>query len=293
MKKKDYYNVLGVNEEASSEEIKKAYRTLALKHHPDRNPGDKTAEERFKEISEAYGVLIDTRKRRHYDQMRHTAFKDRFSQRDFRYNREEILKDIFTNPNANDVFMNLGKEFERYGFRFGESFFNEIFFGKTGIFFGGVLFGNSMKKTRTSNPFGSFSDIFEDRVSGRFNESGIDSTKIKDADSGRILKKAGRKVGNYLLQKILGNKDKSKISRTHRRDTDIFHSLSITSEEAASGTEVKVLYNRGNGNKKLVVKVPAGTKPETLLRVKGKGLKGKNGGGSGDLFLRIKVNNEK
>ena len=285
MKKRDYYSVLGINEDASSQEIKKAYRMLALKHHPDRNPGDKTAEERFKEISEAYGVLIDTQKRRDYDQIRKTGFKDMFSQGGFGYNREDIFKDIFTNPNASDVFMNLGKEFERYGFRFGESFFNEIFFGKTGFFFGGVLFGNPMKKTRTSNPFEQFGDRFDGRE--------INRTKRRDADSGRILKKAGSKVGNYLLEKMLGKKEKDRISRTHQRDADIFHSLSITSKEAASGTQVKVLYKRGNQKEKLVVKVPAGTKPETLLRVKGKGLKRKDDGEQGDLFLRIKVNTDK
>jgi DnaJ-class molecular chaperone len=293
MNKKDYYKVLGINEEASSEEIKKAYRMLALKHHPDRNPEDKTAEERFKEISEAYGVLIDSEKRRHYDQISHTGFKDRFSQGGFGYNREDIFRDIFRNPNASDVFMNLGKEFERYGFRFGESFFNEIFFGKTGFFFGGVLFGNPMKNTKTSNPFGPFADIFEDRVGGRFDERVIDRTTRKDAGNRGILKKAGRKVGNYLLQRMLGNKESDKISRAHQRDADIFHSLSITSKEAASGTQVKVLYKRGNEKEKLSVRIPAGTKPETLLRLKGKGLKNKNWEEPGDLFLRIRVNKDK
>src|SRR5437899_2798467 len=67
---KDYYRVLGVAESASADEIKKAYRKLAKKHHPDANPGNKTAEGRFKEISEAYSVLSDADKRKQYDRLR-------------------------------------------------------------------------------------------------------------------------------------------------------------------------------------------------------------------------------
>ena len=66
--KRDYYEVLGVSKDASADEIKKAYRKLALKYHPDRNPGDKAAEEKFKEAAEAYDVLSDETKRKRYDQ---------------------------------------------------------------------------------------------------------------------------------------------------------------------------------------------------------------------------------
>ena len=77
MAKKDYYEVLGVIKSASSEEIKKAYRKLALKYHPDKNKGDKTAEAKFKESSEAYHVLSDKERRRNYDQFGHAAFEGR------------------------------------------------------------------------------------------------------------------------------------------------------------------------------------------------------------------------
>ena len=66
--KRDYYEVLGVSKTASEEEIKKAYRQIAIKYHPDRNPGDKQAEEKFKEAAEAYNVLHDPQKRQQYDQ---------------------------------------------------------------------------------------------------------------------------------------------------------------------------------------------------------------------------------
>jgi molecular chaperone DnaJ len=73
--KKDYYDILGVNKSASKDEIKKAYRTTAFKYHPDKNPGDKAAEEKFKEASEAYSVLSDDKKKANYDQFGHAAFE--------------------------------------------------------------------------------------------------------------------------------------------------------------------------------------------------------------------------
>src|SRR5215510_1690072 len=77
MAKRDYYEVLGIEKTISAEEIKKVYRKLAIKYHPDRNPGDKAAEEKFKELGEAYEVLSDGQKRATYDQYGHAAFDRR------------------------------------------------------------------------------------------------------------------------------------------------------------------------------------------------------------------------
>src|SRR5499425_284610 len=74
MAKQDFYEILGVSKSASADELKTAYRKLAMKHHPDRNPGDKSAEQKFKEISEAYDVLRDDQKRAAYDRFGHAAF---------------------------------------------------------------------------------------------------------------------------------------------------------------------------------------------------------------------------
>jgi len=80
--KKDYYEILGVGRSATPEEIRKAFRTLALKHHPDRNPGDKDAEQKFKQISQAYDVLSDEEKRKQYDRFGQEGLRG-YATRDF------------------------------------------------------------------------------------------------------------------------------------------------------------------------------------------------------------------
>ena len=100
MAKRDYYDVLGVNKSADKEEIKKAYRKLALKHHPDKNKGDKSSEEKFKEASEAYHVLSDEKRKANYDQFGHAAFQGAggqggFSNFDFSSSFSDIFEDVF------------------------------------------------------------------------------------------------------------------------------------------------------------------------------------------------------
>ena len=100
MSKRDYYEVLGVIKSASAEEIKKAYRKLALKYHPDRNKNDKSAEAKFKEASEAYHVLSDDKRKANYDQFGHAAFQGAggqggFGNCDFSSSFSDIFEDVF------------------------------------------------------------------------------------------------------------------------------------------------------------------------------------------------------
>src|SRR6266700_2203969 len=98
MAKRDYYDILGVKRDADEEEIKKAYRKLAVKFHPDKNPGDKTAEESFKELGEAYEVLNDSQKRAAYDQYGHAAFDRRaggFGRAGGFHDPFEVFREVF------------------------------------------------------------------------------------------------------------------------------------------------------------------------------------------------------
>ena len=100
MAKKDYYEVLGIVKTATAEEIKKAYRKLALKHHPDKNRNDKTAEAKFKEAGEAYHILSDKERRTNYDRFGHAAFEGSggrggFQNFDFSESFSDIFEDIF------------------------------------------------------------------------------------------------------------------------------------------------------------------------------------------------------
>ncbi|MGB7033153.1 MAG: DnaJ domain-containing protein, partial [Syntrophobacteria bacterium] len=88
---KDYYKILEVDQDASEEQIRKGYRRLAFKYHPDRNPGDLSAEERFKEIAEAYGVLTDPVKRNEYDKWLRAGPQERVAGQGFPYSQEEIF----------------------------------------------------------------------------------------------------------------------------------------------------------------------------------------------------------
>ena len=105
MAKRDYYDILGINKSASKDEIKKAYRKLALKHHPDKNKGNKTSEDKFKEASEAYHVLSDDKRKANYDQFGHAAFESggggqSFGNFDFSSSFSDIFEDFF----GDDIF---------------------------------------------------------------------------------------------------------------------------------------------------------------------------------------------
>ena len=141
-RKRDYYEVLGVSRNATQDEIKRAFRRLANKYHPDLHPNDKEAEERFKEINEAYAVLSDPDKRRQYDMFGAEGFHQRFSQ-----------EDIFRNFDFSSIFSEFGLG--------GDDFISRIF-GGMGTGPGG--FGGSRRRCHQGSPFGY--DFFSQQASG-------------------------------------------------------------------------------------------------------------------------------
>ena len=148
---KEYYAILGLKEDASPEETRKAYRKLALHYHPDRNRGDATAEERFKAISEAYAVLTDPDKRKLYNLSRATGagtHTGRESEPWAYSSQEDILKDLLRNREASAIFEELTREFQRMGFRFDDGFVRHLFLGGRGVVFGGIFFGGPFGRSR-------------------------------------------------------------------------------------------------------------------------------------------------
>ena len=266
----DYYNVLGVSHNASKAEIKKRYRELALKYHPDRNSNDPNAEEKFKRISEAYAVLIDDQKKRKYDQLRSYSYQQRYTREDFGYTQEDIFKDLFRDSFASDIFEDLGREFARYNLRFDNKFFRQVFFGGRGFVFGGVFFMGP----------GGFS---RSRYIYRTKPFSREVTEYERKPQEGILRKAARKIGEFIQDKIASLQEGT-------TDRDLHYILPITSLEAANGAEKIISYRRGAKTEKVKVKIPSGIKSGTSLRLKGKGIEGNYWDNPGDLYLKIKVN---
>jgi len=295
----DYYKILGVSPNASSEEIKQAFRKLALETHPDRNPGNKEAEEKFKRINEAYGVLIDPQKRAQYDLFRkhgYTAGHRQTYQQGagFHYTQEDIFRDFFQSRYARDIFSELYNEFERRGFRFDENFINNLFFGGRGAFFGEILFGGpgGFRVFRFGNqPPGAGArarqGYYEQRASSRH----VD-VRHKGQDSpfsvGSLIKKAGKKLGRFLADKLLGLKEPGLIDQDTRTG-DVTYQLQIDMKRALTGGQVEVEIPHLGGSKKVMVKIPAGIKPGTKLRLKEMGKPNPLGTKRGDLFLQIRI----
>ena len=273
MPARDYYEILGVGRGATEEDIKQAYRKLALRYHPDRNPGDSHAEERFKELSEAYGVLMDPEKRRNYG-FRQTSFDG-----GYQYHQEEVFRDMFRNPNTHVLFRELSKEFERHGVRFDPEFINRVFFGKRGFFFGGVFFGGPLSG---GGPF--VQGFGTQPLFGR--QSRTSTLRREKPNTARrgFLTRLGQQIETLLL----GHPSRPIADGT---TLDVDYHLTLSSREAASGSRIRIAYKRGKTPEKLDVTIPAGAKSGSRLRLRGKGMPNPKGGPPGDLYLQIRITN--
>jgi len=280
----DYYQLLGVAKGASEEEIKKAYRKLAMKYHPDHTKGDKAAEEKFKKISEAYAVLSDKKKRKEYDTFGAEGFRQRFSQ-----------EDIFRGFDFGDIFREFG-----FG---GDLFSGRGRGGGTRFNFGGGAPFGSQAGHQQARMKGS-DLVYELPLTLREVANGTTKTvslqhqgysqkvtvKIpKGLISGKKLRLAGKgspsPVGGppgdlFIQAKVLNDPS----YRAEKYDLHMNQELKLS--EAVLGTSISVSTL---DDKKLSLKVPPGTRPGTKMRMPGQGLPHMKGNKKGDLYVKIQV----
>jgi len=279
----DYYKILNVPRDASEADIKKAYRKLAMKYHPDHAKGDKTAEERFKKISEAYAVLSDKQKRQEYDTFGSEGFRQRFSQ-----------EDIFKGFNINDIL-------REFGFGGGESFSGGSGPGTRYTYTPGSPFGGRARQqqVRGEDLVYEMPLTLYEAASGTTKEISLQSqqgapervtVKIpKGMTSGQKLRLAGKgnpgpfggPRGDLYIQAALLE---DPVFSVEGQDLTTHREIKLT--EALLGTTVAVPTLEG---KQYNLKIPAGTKGGTRMRLAGHGLPAMKGGKRGDLFVRIYI----
>lgn len=300
----DYYKILGIEKSATPADIKKAYRKLAVKYHPDKTKGDKTSEEKFKQISEAYAVLSNKEKRQQYDTYGSEGFHQRYSQ-----------EDIFRNVDINDILREFGINFGggggSFSFRSGSAGGSPFsFFQQSGGMGGGCADGScgsqgfhSFHQPRQQPVKGNDATLelpitMEEVLSGSEKTismgrgAGAEKVSVKipaGIETGKKLRVKGKgspspmggPAGDlYLLIKVLPH------SIFIREDDDLIVDKKISISEILLGAKIDVPTIEG---KKLSVTVPAGTQPQARLRLKGKGLPSGPRGPRGDLFVRIGV----
>ena len=285
---KDYYKILGVSKTATDDAIKKAYRKLAMKYHPDRNKDDKTAESKFKDISEAYAVLSNKEKRQQYDMFGSEGFQNKFSQ-------EDIFRDF-----------DFGSIFSEFGFGGrGRGSFGNIFGGMGGNSFRGSgspfsgAFSGRPQPIKGKDIIYELSINLEDTIENSekliaYHRDNSSQEKISvkvpaGISTGKKLRLTGK--GNpginggpqgdlYIQIRVLEHP-------LFKRDgDDLIITRNIKFTEAALGTEIEVPTI---DKKTLRLKVPPGTQNNAKFRLKDYGIPHMNSRGRGDAFVSINI----
>lgn len=277
----NYYETLGVAKTADEAEIKKAYRKLAMQYHPDRNQGDKAAEEKFKKINEAYAVLSDKDKKRQYDTFGDSRFHQQYSS-----------EDIFRGTDFSSIFEEMGMG--------GQSSFFSSFFGGAGGrggrggpgFSHGPAKGQDVEYPVTIGFMDAYNGV-EKPISFRLNDGTEHSLTVKipkGVKSGSKLRVSGRGAPSrqggqpgdlFLVISILDHPDFKRV------DDNVEVTLNLKISEAFLGTSKSV--NTPVGEKK--IKIPAGVRAGTKVRLKGLGFS--SGGHTGDLYAVIDLEVQK
>ena len=279
---KDYYKTLGVERNASEADIRKAYRKLAMQYHPDRNPNDKQAEERFKEINEAYQVLSDSQKRTHYDQLGsdYSNWQRRGAQGDFNWDQYGGF--------PGGVRVEYSDLDDLFGGAGGFSDFFRTIFGR-GAEGAGPGAGTH---TRSRQQPQGYQQELEITLEEAF--QGTTRQLQSDGKQKQVRIPAGVRTGSKVrvpgvgpngldLYLIVDVKDDP---RFERRGNDLHTTATVNIFTAMLGGEAEVETLSG----KVKLTIPAGTQPEQVFRLAGRGMPSvKNANEKGDLYVRLKV----
>lgn len=261
---RDYYETLGISKSASDKEIKSAYRKLAMKHHPDRNKGDKAAEVKFKEINEAYETLKDPQKKAAYDRYGHDAYKNASNGGGF-------------NPSG---FSSNG--FNGTGFDFGDSAFSDIF---EGIFGGAGMHRQERTEMRGSDLRYEATITLEEAFKGKDIELKI-RTGVKCENCGGTGSEGGVKPKTCPSCRGSGK----------MRFSQGFFTVEKTCNSCnGTGYIIENVCKSCNGSgriskiKTMKVSIPAGIEDGARIRLSGEGEAGIRGGRSGDLYIFVSI----
>ena len=281
MEYRDYYKILGIPRGASAEEIKGAYRKLAMQYHPDRNPGDKQAEERFKEMNEAYQVLSDPQKRARYDQLgeSYSQWERNGAPGDFNWGQWTAQQPGGQAVNMDDLFG-------------GEGSFSDFF----SAIFGGMNIGQAVRG-RSSRRTPSF----QQPVSISLKEAYNGTTRTLQIGNRRVEVKlpAGARTGTKVRVAGVGQAtagsapsdlylvlDVAEDPLLEREGDDLHTRVTIDVFKAMLGGEVEVRTLVS----KVLLTIPPGTQPEQVFRVAGRGMpRLKSPAIKGDLYVCVKV----